>query len=161
MSISGGTMQVGSLNAPANLNVSLTGAGSELIVNHNVLLGAGCGLSADANQTLLIGGNFQYATTSASALSLAGASVQFDGSGIQQLEVGGSDMGNVDPGGSNFGFGQLSSARTPPPLSSNSRTPSTMATAARVACPRPCTSSARAARTDWSSAAVPCCRSRT
>jgi hypothetical protein len=107
-SLSGSSMHVRSLNCVARTNVSVTGAGSELNLDASVLLNSASTLAVGAGSTMRVGTRMEYQMTSESAMATSGAVLHFSGAGVQQLEVGGFDSGNADPGNSgNFGFGQL------------------------------------------------------
>ena len=103
-----GTLHVGSLNCTAKTIVSLTGVGTELTSDGNILLGPASTLSVGTGLNMRVGGRFEYQTSTETAMAVSGAILQFNGHGVQQLELGGVDAGNADPGNNgNFGFGQL------------------------------------------------------
>jgi hypothetical protein len=113
LAISGGsTVHVLGSLATANtgaMSVTLGHAGDRLEVAGSFSLAKAIRISAAAGATVTVGGNLSYAQTDEALMALGHAVLQFNGSGVQQLEVGGLDVDVVTAllSNDNFGFGQL------------------------------------------------------
>ncbi len=110
----GSTLHLGGLIATngGSATVSLTNTADLLDVDGSLILGTNISVNATAGTTVTITGNLSYQHTGEDAednVLLDETIVQFDGSGIQELEIGDSDfdIGFQSVFEDNFGIGQL------------------------------------------------------
>lgn len=92
------------------LNPSLINDSVDVLdVNGSVDLGSNITIIANKGATVSIAGDLSYSHIDPAAVTLGEAIVEFDGSGLQQLEVGGTDVGTdvIFLADFNFGFGQM------------------------------------------------------
>lgn len=107
---SGGGLHFGNLSVSNRANVEAAGAGSTIDVADSLQLGASTRLSLTGGAEMRVGGDLLYDIVAANDFNASGGVVQFVGSGVQMLEVGGQDLGAISQGGpttGNFGLGKL------------------------------------------------------
>ena len=103
-------MLFGDLTVSTNMKIFLTDVRSQLDVGGSLLLDSTSSLSAVGGSHLSVGEDLTFGYTSESLLNLDAAIVEFDGMGLQNLEIGGADNGLPDPNEivtGNFAMGQL------------------------------------------------------
>jgi hypothetical protein len=102
----GGLLRIGRISPNVGVTISVSGVGSVLDVTRDFQVTSGHVTVANG-ASLEIGGNFSRMTNNVDHLPLGSVAVTMDGTGGQQIDAAGRDLGVGGSTSGNFGFGQL------------------------------------------------------
>jgi hypothetical protein len=107
---SGGGLHFTDLEVSGRANVEAAGSLATIDVDGSLDLHAASRLSLTGGAALQIEGDLLYDIATASDFNTSGGVIHFQGDGMQMLEVGGQDLGQIAEGGptsGNFGAGRI------------------------------------------------------
>jgi len=103
----GSSLDIADMASADYADFVLNDISSTLNVRGNLYLNPNSSLKASVLSEVKVGGSFVYASTNEPSVDLTKAILHMTGSGLQWLEVGGTDNGLTGSSSGNFGIGRL------------------------------------------------------